>query len=610
MQTGFVVWFTGLPASGKTTLAKAVEQELKNRGVPHVQRLDGDIVRQDLTRDLGFSKEDRDENIRRVSFVAGLLAQNGVATLCAFVSPYREARRAARARAPRFVEVYCRCDLSTLIQRDPKGLYKKALAGEIKGFTGIDDPYEEPENPEVICDTDRETVAESTAKIIRYLEEHGFIAPLTHTLSRSGEMGDEGDSPSRQKPESGDSSNQAVFVASVTGHASPVTRHGSLIPPHGGSLVERVFSTKEAEALRREAAGLPQITLSPYHLRELYCLATGVYSPLTGFMREGAYRSVVETMRLPDATVWPLPIVLPIQNKVAESLRPGGMAALVGPDGEPVGIIEGLEVYQRDPDWEAEHVFGTQDREHPGVARLLTEPATLVGGDIRLFSLPPQEFPDISLTPRETRAAIAARGWKTVAAFQTRNPLHRAHEYLLRCALEVTDGLILSPLMGETKVGDIPARVRLATYRALLENYLPQERVMIVAFPANMRYAGPREAIFHALCRKNFGATHFIVGRDHAGVGNFYGPYEAQEMFDRFSPEELGIQALKFQPAFWCTRCGGMATEKTCPHPESERLSLSGTQLRAMLREGKLPPPEATRPEVAQILIEAVTGDA
>ena len=587
MQTGFVVWFTGLPASGKTTLAKAVEQELKNRGVPHVQRLDGDIVRQDLTRDLGFSKEDRDENIRRVSFVAGLLAQNGVATLCAFVSPYREARRAARARAPRFVEVYCRCDLSTLIQRDPKGLYKKALAGEIKGFTGIDDPYEEPENPEVICDTDRETVAESTAKIIRYLEDHGLI-PARELSTANRDPSALGIDPS---PE------------------SPITDHG-LVPPHGGSLVERVLPRKEAEALRREAAGLPQITLSPYHLRELYCLATGVYSPLTGFMREGAYRSVVETMRLPDATVWPLPIVLPIQNKVAESLRPGGMAALAGPDGEPVGIIEGLEVYQRDPAWEAEHVFGTQDREHPGVARLLMEPTTLVGGDIRLFSLPPQEFPDISLTPREARAAIAARGWKTVAAFQTRNPLHRAHEYLLRCALEVTDGLILSPLMGETKVGDIPARVRLATYRALLENYLPQERVMIVAFPANMRYAGPREAIFHALCRKNFGATHFIVGRDHAGVGNFYGPYEAQEMFDRFSPEELGIQALKFQPAFWCTRCGGMATEKTCPHPESERLSLSGTQLRAMLREGKLPPPEVTRPEVAQILIEAVTGDA
>ncbi|HIE48334.1 TPA: sulfate adenylyltransferase, partial [Candidatus Bipolaricaulota bacterium] len=188
--------------------------------------------------------------------------------------------------------------------------------------------------------------------------------------------------------------------------------------------------------------------------------------------------------------------------------------------------------------------------------------------------------------------------------------LHRAHEYLLRCALEVADGLILSPLMGETKAGDIPAGVRLSTYRALLENYLPQDRVMIVAFPANMRYAGPREAIFHALCRKNFGATHFIVGRDHAGVGSFYGPYEAQEMFDRFPPEELGIQALKFQPAFWCKRCGGMATEKTCPHPASERISLSGTQLRAMLREGVLPQPEVTRPEVAQILMEAVTGDA
>ncbi len=591
------MWFTGLPASGKTTLAKAVEEELRRRGMPHVQRLDGDIVRQDLTRDLGFSKEDRDENIRRVSFVAGLLAQNGVATLCAFVSPYREARRAARARAPRFVEVYCRCDLSTLIERDPKGLYKKALAGEIRNFTGIDDPYEEPESPEVICDTDRETVAESAAKVIRYLEEHGLI------LAREQLSVIRDPSTSTGTPLANDVAPPESLAA---GHASPVTRHG-LVPPHGGRLVERVLPPKQAEAMRREAESLPVIKLSHYHLRELYCLATGVYSPLTGFMKERTYRSVVEAMRLPDATVWTLPIVLPVEEEVAAELRPGGMATLVGPDGVPVGVIEGLEVFQRDPGWEAENVFGTQDRKHPGVARLFSEPTVLVGGEVWVFSLPEPEFPEISLTPSQARKAIAERGWKTVAAFQTRNPLHRAHEYLLRCALEVTDGLVLSPLMGETKAGDIPAGVRLATYRALLENYLPQDRVMIVAFPANMRYAGPREAIFHALCRKNFGATHFIVGRDHAGVGSYYGPYEAQEMFDRFSPEELGIQALKFQPAFFCRRCGGMATEKTCPHPEGDRVSLSGTQLRAMLREGKMPPPEITRPEVAQILMEAVT---
>jgi len=594
MRQGFMVWFTGLPASGKTTLAKAVEQELRKRGVHYVQRLDGDIVRQDLTRDLGFSKEDRDENIRRVSFVAGLLAQNGVATLCAFVSPYREARRAARARAPQFVEVYCRCALSTLIERDPKGLYKKALAGEIKGFTGVDDPYEEPENPEVICDTDRETVAESTAKVIHYLEEHGLI-------------------PARE-PSSGNrdslalASDAATYQPQTADHGSQVTDHG-LIPPHGGRLVERVLAPKQAEAMRREAESLPVIKLSPYHLRELYCLATGVYSPLTGFMREKVYRSVVESMRLPDATVWPLPIVLPVEEEATEALRPGGMATLVGPDGGPVGVIEGLEVFERDPGWEAENVFGTAEEKHPGAARVLSEPTTLVGGDIWLFGFLQQEFPEISLTPRQAREAIAERGWSTVTAFQTRNPLHRAHEYLLRCALEVTDGLILSPLMGETKAGDIPAGVRLRTYRALLENYLPQDRVLIVAFPANMRYAGPREAIFHALCRKNFGATHFIVGRDHAGVGNYYGPYDAQRMFDRFSPEELGIQALKFQPAFWCRRCGGMATEKTCPHPPGDRVSLSGTQLRAMLREGKLPPPEITRPEVAHILLQAVVGD-
>ncbi len=570
---GFVVWFTGLPGSGKTTLSKAVEAELLRRGVPHVQRLDGDIVRQDLTRDLGFSKEDRDENIRRVSFVAGLLAKNGVATLCAFVSPYREARRAARARAPRFVEVYCRCPLPVLIERDPKGLYKKALAGEIKGFTGIDDPYEEPEAPEVICDTDRETVEESAAKVIRYLEEHGYI-------------------PARIEEGS-------VFVP-------PSPRDEGGVPPHGGTLVDRVLAGAEAQALRDRAEGLPRIRLSPYYLRELSSLATGVYSPLTGFLREEAYRSVVESLRLPDGTVWPLPIVLPVPEEEAASLEGG--AALEGPDGRIIGLIEDVEVFNRDQRWEAELVFGTTSSRHPGVRRLLGEPTTLVGGEVWMLVPPDPEFPEISLTPAQVREAIRERGWRTVAAFQTRNPLHRAHEYLLRCALEVTDGLLLSPLMGETKADDVPAGVRLATYRALIEGYLPRERVLIAAFPANMRYAGPREALFHALCRKNFGATHFIVGRDHAGVGNFYEPLAAQKIFDRFSPEELGIVPLKFQPAFWCRRCGGMATEKTCPHGPEDRISLSGTQIRALLREGKIPPPEITRPEVARILIQAFKG--
>ncbi|NOX44430.1 MAG: sulfate adenylyltransferase [Caldiserica bacterium] len=581
MKEGFVVWFTGLPASGKTTLAMALEEELRRRGVEPVQRLDGDIVRQDLTRDLGFSKEDRDENIRRVAFVAGLLAKNGVAVLCAFVSPYREARRMARMKCPNFVEVYCRASLSALIERDPKGLYRKALAGEIRNFTGIDDPYEEPESPEVICDTDRETVEESLGKVLRYLEDRGLIP------ERAAARG---------------APHLAPRSPASPGHsASPV-------PPHGGTLVDLRVTGREREALIREAEDLPEITLDPYYVREFYCLATGVYSPLPGFMGEKAYRSVVESMRLPDGTVWPLPIVLPVEPGVAERLRPGGAAALVDGAGRLLGILEDVEVFAREPEWEAEHVFRTVSPDHPGVARLLSEPRTLVGGRVRALELPDPGFPEIARTPREVREEIARRGWETVAAFQTRNPLHRAHEYLLRCALEVCDGLLLSPLMGETKPGDLPAGVRLRTYRALLDNYFPEDRVLIAAFPANMRYAGPREAIFHALCRKNFGATHFIVGRDHAGVGDFYGPYEAQEIFDRFSPGELGIVPLKFRPAFWCKRCGGMATEKTCPHPESERVSLSGTALREMLRRGEVPPPEITRPEVARILIEAIGG--
>ncbi len=585
MRDGFVVWFTGLPASGKTTLAKALEAELRRRGVEPVQRLDGDIVRQDLTRDLGFSKEDRDENIRRVSFVASLLAKNGVAVLCAFVSPYREARRKARLRCPNFVEVYCRASLSALIERDPKGLYKKALAGEITNFTGIDDPYEEPEAPEVICDTDRETVEESLEKVLQYLEDRGLI------------------------PETAATRNALRVTDSASSSSSPssrVTLHASPILPHGGTLVDLVVAGKEREALVREAAGLPVIELDPYYSREFYCLATGIYSPLSGFMGEREYRSVVESMRLPDGTVWSLPIVLPVEPRTAEPLRPGGAAALVDGAGKLLGVLEGIEIYERDPTWEAEHVFGTASPEHPGVARLMAEPRTLIGGRLRAVDLPDPGFPEVSRTPREVREEIARRGWGTVAAFQTRNPLHRAHEYLLRCALEVCDGLLLSPLVGETKLGDLPAEVRLRTYRALLDNYFPRDRVLIAAFPANMRYAGPREAIFHALCRKNFGATHFIVGRDHAGVGDFYGPYDAQEIFDRFSPGELGVVPLKFRPAFWCKRCGGMATEKSCPHPESERIALSGTKLREMLSRGEVPPPEITRPEVAQILIEAM----
>lgn len=563
-------------------MAKALEDELLRRGVKPVQRLDGDIVRQDLTRDLGFSKEDRDENIRRVAFVASLLAKNDVAVLCAFVSPYREARRLARMKCPNFVEIYCRASLSVLIERDPKGLYKKALAGEIKGFTGVDDPYEEPENPEVVCDTDRETVEESLYKVLRYLEERGLIPKISESV--------------------------APQALRVTGsNPSPITRPSSLpIPPHGGRLVDLLISGEEREALVREAEDLPAVSLTPYHARELYCLATGVYSPLEGFMGQKTYRSVVEAMRLPDGTLWPLPIVLPVSDETAETLRPGGAAALTDENGDLLGVLEGLELFERDPEWEAVHVFDTTSPEHPGVARLVSEPRTLVGGRLRVVQLPDPGFPEISFTPREVREEIARRGWKTVAAFQTRNPLHRAHEYLLRCALEVCDGLLLSPLVGETKKGDLPAEVRLKTYRALLDNYFPVERVLIAAFPANMRYAGPREAIFHALCRKNFGATHFIVGRDHAGVGKFYDPYAAQEIFDRFEPGELGIAPLKFRPAFWCKRCGGMATEKTCPHPQSERVGLSGTKLREMLRRGEVPPPEITRPEVARILVEAM----
>ncbi|MCG0238777.1 MAG: sulfate adenylyltransferase [Firmicutes bacterium] len=384
----------------------------------------------------------------------------------------------------------------------------------------------------------------------------------------------------------------------------------TLVPPHGGSLVSRILSGDGAEAAREKARSLRRIPLDEVRLADVVCIATGVYSPLTGFLGEGAYRSVVEEMRLPDGTVWPLPITLPVPAALAAGLRDGEEVALAGPDGEPLGILRVEERYRPDREAEAVKVYGTADPAHPGVRRTLRQGEVYLAGPIWVWRLPPQPFPDLAMTPAEIRAAFRARGWCRVVAFQTRNPIHRAHEYITKVALEQVDGLFLNPLVGPTKEDDIPADVRVACYRVLLEHYYPAGRVLLAAFPAPMRYAGPREAIFHALCRKNYGASHFIVGRDHAGVGNYYGPYDAQRLFRRFRPEELGITPVFFDRAFWCRRCGGMATDKTCPHRDDDRVLLSGTQVRQMLREGQVPPPEFTRPEVAALLVAAVRKGA
>jgi sulfate adenylyltransferase len=375
--------------------------------------------------------------------------------------------------------------------------------------------------------------------------------------------------------------------------------------PHGGELIDRRLPASEAGALAH--ADLPELVLTPAEVADLRALATGAYSPLTGFMNAKDHQSCTESMRLSDGTLWPIPVCLGVPS---DSRIHGDRVALRGPDGALLGVLEVEEVFERDRLAEAELVYGTIDPAHPGVARVLESPPRAVSGPVRAvvdeLDGPVGRY---ALTPAQTRAAFAEHGWTSVVGFQTRNPVHRAHEYLMKCALENCDGLLLHPLVGPTKEGDVPAEVRMRAYDAILE-YFPAARVMLAALVAPMRYAGPREAVLHALVRKNHGCTHFIVGRDHAGVGSYYGTFEAQQLISSLPPEELGITPLRFDNAYHCRRCGGMATGKTCPHGAQEHLTLSGTQVRAMLTAGELPPPEFSRPEVARILIDAYQRQA
>jgi sulfate adenylyltransferase len=377
------------------------------------------------------------------------------------------------------------------------------------------------------------------------------------------------------------------------------------IAPHGGVLVDLMG---DADALASEAVNLPKLVVGERELSDLEMLATGALSPLTGFQGEGDYRSVLETMHLQDGLAWAIPVVLSLGEGDRHRIGGAGSIALVDREGgEPLAVLRVAEVFARDKASEAAKVYGTQDAEHPGVRAVYDAGDLCVAGRVEQIRLPAHDdFVEYRLTPAQTRAVFAERGWRTVVGFQTRNPIHRAHEYIQKCALEIVDGLLVHPLMGATKSDDVPPDVRMRCYEALFEGYYPKDRAMVTVFPAAMRYAGPREAIWHAICRKNYGCTHFIVGRDHAGVGSYYGTYEAQALFEAFEPDELGITPLKFEHSFWCERCEGMASPKTCPHGESDRISLSGTKVREMLRAGERPPQEFSRPEVADILIAAL----
>lgn len=375
--------------------------------------------------------------------------------------------------------------------------------------------------------------------------------------------------------------------------------------PHGGALEIRRAQADEVEALRKEASGLRQIEAKSRRvLSDLELLSVGAVSPNRGFMTSDDYESVITEMRLSNGLPWSLPITLSATEEEEAGLETGKRAAIVH-DGRAVAVIDVQEVFDHVPQREAELTYKTSDEKHPGVAYLFSQGPKYVGGEVTVLeNVFSGEFPSYRLTPMALREQIAERGWKTIVAFQTRNPIHRAHEYLTKVALEIVDGLVIHPLVGGTKGDDIPAETRMKCYEVLMEGYYPHERVILSVFPAAMRYAGPREAIWHALLRKNYGMTHFIVGRDHAGVGDYYGTYDAQLIFEEFEPGELGIAPLKFEHSFYCKKCGAMGSDKTCPHGKEDRVFLSGTQVRQMLQEGVEPPAEFSRPEVARILIE------
>jgi len=379
-----------------------------------------------------------------------------------------------------------------------------------------------------------------------------------------------------------------------------------LIAPHGGELVLNMAGEAERVELRERAKGLPQVQVVSRQLADLEMLAIGAYSPLGGFMNRADYLGVVNDMHLSNGLPWSVPITLSTSSEQVATLKIGSQIALVDAQDALQAVMTVEEKYGYDKQLEASQVYRTTEEAHPGVKVVYQQGDILLGGPVRVVALQNQTFAKYRYTPTQSRKLFTERGWRRVVGFQTRNPVHRAHEYIQKCAIETVDGLYLHPLVGDTKGDDIPADVRMRCYEVLLENYYPADRVILGALPAAMRYAGPREAIFHALMRKNYGCSHFIVGRDHAGVGSYYGTYDAHYIFSEFDPAKLGITPMFFDHTFFCRTCDSMASSKTCPHGNDQHVTLSGTRVRQMLQAGEIPPREFSRPEVAKVLIEAM----
>jgi len=393
-----------------------------------------------------------------------------------------------------------------------------------------------------------------------------------------------------------------------------IKKQDGSIAPHGGKLVNCELKGPRRASALRSARKMKSLRLSELELADLEMIANGALSPLRGFMNRKEFNSVLRRMRLPNGIAWSVPVLKQVSRKEREGLKKGDKVALVDDKDRILAIQSVNDIFSHPKQSHVLKVYGTKDKDHPGVANVYAMGDFLIGGEIKLLNRPyHKNFSKYRMTPLETRAYFRNKNWNTIVAFQTRNPIHRAHEYIQKCSLEIVDGLLTHPLVGKTQKGDIPASVRMRCYEVLIKNYFPKDRVLLSVFPAHMRYAGPREAIFHAIARKNYGCTHFIVGRDHAGASRpdgkpYYGAFDAQRIFSKFKPEEIGITPLFFGFAFFCKKCEDMVSPKTCPHKDSDHIFLSGTKVREMLKQGKLPPREFTYPEVARILMEAYKG--